>query len=266
MGKRRPIVKAVIPFEGENSLPRGQRWVSPEKLKRGFKKTGKGAEIIRRRNPDIQGETGPFPGDDKPRGIEQEPFEAPGFSQGLVQGKIPVFIIPQDRVADFSQMPTDLVHTAGVQFQFQKGKFPVSPKSPVPGPGRLFRPSDIQAVLNYPGGRGITGADGAVLLDTALAFGLSAPFPGGKGRGPFPRKNGGKPGGGFPVFGNQDDPGGILVKPVYQKGAGRLEAGQKGVQGTAHPGPSLYRQSCRFIEDHTFFVFKKYRNIVCHKL
>jgi hypothetical protein len=53
--------------------------------------------------------------------MEKEPLKAHAFTEQLVQGKIAVFIIAQDRVINHCQMPPYLVHAACSQFQFQEG-------------------------------------------------------------------------------------------------------------------------------------------------
>jgi hypothetical protein len=135
--------------------------------------------------------------------MEEEPFEPPGFPEFFIEGEIPVFVIPQDGIPQAGQVAADLVGTAGTQFQFQKGKpVPVFPQA-VGGFRLLDAPFTHKILPNNPhGGIRLPGAEGEIELDDTPVW--------------LPRsKQGGKPGGGFPVFRHHDKPGGILIKAVY---------------------------------------------------
>jgi hypothetical protein len=50
--------------------------------------------------------------------MEEKLFEPHGLAKQLIQGKIAVFVIAQDRVTNHSQMPPYLMHAACSQRQF----------------------------------------------------------------------------------------------------------------------------------------------------
>jgi hypothetical protein len=192
----------------------------------------------------IQGIPQGFGAYDKAEGMKEEPPESPGPSQFPIQGEIPVFIVPQNRMPDEGQMPAYLVHTARPKFQFQKGKPVPTGQHPVTGLSIFALAPYLQFRSDTPFSRfRPSGAYGNVLLADCPA--------------PLPGKEGGKTNRSRSGLGNEDDPGGILVQPVNQERPGRPFARKQRVQGNPHPFPALNRQTGRFIQNYTFVIFKQ---------
>jgi hypothetical protein len=110
----------------------------------------KGPKIVRQGSFHIQGETAEGRGNDQAGRMKEQPFKAPFFAEPLIQGKIAVFIIPQDRVPYVGKMPADLVHPAGPQLEFQEGKILIPRNTGIPGPGRLDFFPDLKFRLDKP--------------------------------------------------------------------------------------------------------------------
>jgi len=53
--------------------------------------------------------------------MKQQVFEIHRFSQCLIQGKITVLIIAQNRSSSHGKVAADLMHSACTQLKFQKG-------------------------------------------------------------------------------------------------------------------------------------------------
>jgi hypothetical protein len=91
--------------------------------------------------------------------MEEQPLQPTFPAEPLIQGKITVFIIPQDGMPYPGKMPADLVHPSGSQFQFQEGEIPVTRKTGIPGPGRPNHSPDLKIRPDNPRfGMGMTGA------------------------------------------------------------------------------------------------------------
>jgi hypothetical protein len=119
----------------------------------------KNPKIFRQRGFNIQGETAEGCGDTQPGGMEEQPLEPPFSAEPLIQGKIAVFIVPQEGMPDMGKMAADLVHPSGPQFQFQEGEIPVTRQTGIPGPGRLGRSPDLKIRPDNPRFRmGMAGA------------------------------------------------------------------------------------------------------------
>ena len=109
-----------------------------------------GQKAVRQRGADIQAGARRAGGNNQPGGVEEEPPEAHGPAEFFVQGKIPVFVVPQDGVPRFGQVAADLMHAAGSQFQFQEGKAAVPRQTFPGGPGLFFLSPDFQTPFNEP--------------------------------------------------------------------------------------------------------------------
>jgi hypothetical protein len=221
----------------------------------------------------IRGERGPdidvFPRNDEPGGVEKKTLQAPFPPVFFIEGKISVFVVPQYGVPQAGEMTPDLVHTPRTQFQFQEGivrlprrAFRGGGKDPVEGKRRPGLPPDFQT-LGYGSRRGMGKAGG----DREVYF-LRGGFFGGRVRRlPPPRppdgagfpagEPEGKPGGGFPVLGREDNPRGIPVEPVNQEGPFPERFRQQGIQGYPYALTPLDRQARGLIEDKAIVIFKE---------
>lgn len=187
--------------------------------------------------------------------MEEQPFKPPFLAEPLIQSEVAVLIIPQDGGADRSQVTADLVHTAGAQFQFQPGEFPRT-KTTICGTSLSGRPPDLKLRFNGSGHRFRPARTDCEVLLLDARHGARPPdgFPAGENRRKKRRR--------FLAFGDQDDPGGVLIQAVYQQRPRGVFGGKDSVQGGPYPFPALHRKTGGLIQNDTPIIFKKYGNIL----